>query len=369
MTGEERPPVPARSAPPSRALLRARYAWDTAPRLAGVRVRWDGAVHARLTACSPPHSPVRLCYEGLGDGSRHVLPFLRQRGVETRETRPGAPVDVRLSGLPARRVPPPGPATLVLPFRVRLVVPVGDGPEALRARISARERRTFRARRAARGWTWETCADPRAFDHFYQRMHLPTMRRRHGDATRGLPAGLAYECLFRRGILFFLVEDGTRVAGVLCALTRPRVLTMRLLGVLGGAERHYADGAVRALTHFALEWAEAHGFSHVDLSGCEPFLSKGIFQFKQRFHPECRLPDDHFGGKRLVLRVLRDTPAVRDLLVANPVLACGDDGLEALYPHDADRPPRTELAWRCPGVRRARHLPLDTFLRDTAGRA
>ncbi|UQI45300.1 GNAT family N-acetyltransferase [Streptomyces sp. HU2014] len=370
LPGPRRPPAPApaRSAAPYRAVLRARYAWDTGPRLAAVRVRWDGA-RRPFTACSPPDGPVRLCYTGLGDGSRHILAFLRQRGVDTVATRPGArhsaPVDIRLSGLPARRVPVPGPATVVLPFRVRLVVPVGAGPGALRARISARESRTFRAGRAARGWTWETGTGPHAFDHFYERMHLPTMRRRHGEATRSLSAALAYECLFRKGILFFLVEDGTRVAGVLCARGRHhRVLTMRLLGVLDGAEQYYADGAVRALTHFTLEWADAHGFDHVDLSGCEPFLSKGIFQFKQRFHPECRLPDDHFGGKRLVLRVGRDTPRVRDLLVANPVIACGDDGFEALYFHDADRPPRTDLAWRCPGVRRARHVPLDAFLRD-----
>ncbi|MEU8547488.1 hypothetical protein [Streptomyces roseoverticillatus] len=362
--------APARAAAPRRAALRTRYAWDTDPRLAPLRLRWDAALRTAhpLTACSPPRSPVRLRYTGLRDGARHVLPFLARQGVETTTARTGAPgerpPDIELSGVPARQAGPPGPAGLVLPFRIQLAVPVGDGPEALRARISDRERRAFKARRTAAQWTWHVGTGPHAFDHFYEHMHLPTMRRRHGAATRSLPPGLAYECLFRRGILFFLVQDGVRVAGVLCARPRDgRVLTMRLLGVLDGARQYYTGGAVRALTHFALEWACANGCASVGLSGCEPFLSKGIFQFKQRFHPECRLPDDHFGGKRLVLRVLRDTPAVRDFLAANPLIGLGADGLEALYFHDADRPPRTDLAWRCPGIRRARHVPLDTFTR------
>ncbi|MFF4406786.1 hypothetical protein [Streptomyces sp. NPDC001404] len=364
-------PAPPRAPLPSRTALHARYAWDTGRRLAPVRCGWDGARgrHRPVRARSLPAGPVRLSYAGLGEGPRHVLEFLRQQGVPTAAAgTDDAPADILLRGTTARTVPDLPPATLLLPFRVRLVVPVGEGTEALHARISRRERRSFAVHRRERGWTWERATGPWAFDHFYERMHLPTMRRRHGCATRSLPPDLAYECLFRRGALFFVVENGTPVAGVLCA--RPahsRTLTMRLLGVLDGAEEHYASGAARALTHFALEWACTHGMTHVDLSGCEPFLSKGIFQFKQRFHPECRLPADHFGGKRLVLRVVRDTPGVRDLLVANPVVALAaggfeTGGFEALYFHDADRPPRTDLAWQCPGILRARHLGLDAFL-------
>nr|WP_286157473.1 hypothetical protein [Streptosporangium nondiastaticum] len=81
-------------------------------------------------------------------------------------------------------------------------------------------------------------------------------RRRHGVATRRLPVGLAYECLFRRGILFFLDQDGARVAGVLCARPRDgRVLTMRLLGVLDGARRYYTGGVVDVIP-FAVELAQ-----------------------------------------------------------------------------------------------------------------
>jgi hypothetical protein len=58
---------------------------------------------------------------------------------------------------------------------------------------------------------------------------------------------------------------------------------------------------------------------------------------------------------------------VRDFLVANPVIALARDGLEALYFHDELRPPRTGLAWRCPGILRARHVHLDSFLARVSG--
>ncbi|CAM5435589.1 hypothetical protein GCM10010329_52490 [Streptomyces spiroverticillatus] len=356
---------------PRRAALRARYAWDQHPRLAALRTRTD-ALRAPFRALTPLDAPLRLAYSGVPEGRLHLLPFLEGQGV------PAAPLatfplhtpapDLLIRGV--RTVPDPSPASVLMPFRVRLAVSLESG---WRQRISRRERRAFAANQRENGWSWQESRDPADFDFFYRRMHLPTMRQRHGESTRSAAPDLAYECLFRRGVLFFLVQDGQRVAGVLCALPPgERRLTMRLLGVLDGAPEHYASGAVKALTHFALEWAAERGFAEVDLSGSEPFLSKGIFQFKQRFHPVCSLPLDHFGRKRAVLRVLRDSPRVRDFLVANPLLTipASGDGFEAVYFHDGARPARTaQLAWQCPGVERAVEVDLDAFLASVPERA
>lgn len=371
-------PKPARAPAIRRAALRAAFSWDTSTRpwLANGRCWWDGEIRKGRAGMDPPaplghrETPGRLAtvaYTGLGEGPRYVLDFLRQQGLEVTDGSATAPADIVVTGTTARRIciPAPGGAALVLPFRVQLVVPVGDA-DAVHRRISKRERRAFTANRRAHRWDWEHTDDPQAFDHFYERMHLPTMRRRHGEQTRSLPPETAYECLFRDGRLFFVTEGGIRVGGVLCGWDRRlRTLSMRLLGVLDGAERHYTNGTVKALTHFTLEWAGANGVANVDLSGCEPFLSKGIFQFKQRFHPSVALPSNHFGGKRLELRVTHDTEGVRDFLAANPVIALTDGGLEALYFHDEARPPRVDLAWQCPGILRARRIHLDGFLSAT----
>jgi len=164
------------------------------------------------------------------------------------------------------------------------------------------------------------------------------MRSRHGDATRSLDRSTAYECVFRRGVLLFVTENGERVAGMLCRLDKREHMTFRLVGVRDGAAEHYRSGVFMAAYLFLLEWAAEAGVTRVDLSGCEPFLSKGIFQFKRKLHPEMVRPDNHFHDKRLWLRVLRDSPGVRDFLVANPMVSeSGGGGLEATYFFDDSR--------------------------------
>jgi hypothetical protein len=200
-------------------------------------------------------------------------------------------------------------------------------------------------------------------------MHRPTMARRHGPRTRTEPKAVAYECLFRRGPLFFVSEEGRRVAGVLCRWEpRTRTLTTRLLGVLDGDEAHYRSGAFKAAYHLLLEWACGAGVEHVDLHGTEALISKGIFQWKRKFHPRVVLPPNHFARKRVWLHAARDTPAVRRFLVANPVLAMlPQGGIEAVYFRDRERRPRTDLGCSCPGVLRQRELDLDAFLSCDAG--
>ncbi|MEK8146029.1 hypothetical protein NKH18_47120 [Streptomyces sp. M10(2022)] len=109
---------------------------------------------------------------------------------------------------------------------------------------------------------------------------------------------------------------------MLCRL-EGRTLTLRLAGVDSGGAHAYSSGTYMAMYVLILQWAAEHGLTRVDLSGCEPFLSKGIFQFKRKIHPEVALPDNHFANKRLLLRVRRDSPEVRDFLTANPLLGFG----------------------------------------------
>jgi hypothetical protein len=74
------------------------------------------------------------------------------------------------------------------------------------------------------------------------------------------------------------------------------------------------------------------------------------------------LPPNHFRTKRLYLHIRRDTPAVRDFLVANPMLTLGAGGLRPVYFSDAGRPPEWSVAARCPGLPEAEVIDLDEFL-------
>ncbi|HET6858674.1 MAG TPA: hypothetical protein VFH94_16490, partial [Streptomyces sp.] len=164
--------------------------------------------------------------------------------------------------------------------------------------------------------------------------------------------------------------------GVLCHWSDDRrTLTTRLLGVRHGDQRHYDEGAFKAVYHLLLRWAREHHVERVDFFGTEAFLSKGIFQWKRKFGTRVTLPPNHFADKRIRLCVRRDTPQTRDFLVANPLL-CLEPGAEgpALVPTyftDAHRPPRSDISASCPGLPEPRIVDLDAFLADvpTARRA
>ncbi|MFF7073948.1 hypothetical protein [Streptomyces pseudovenezuelae] len=305
-----------------------------------------------------------------------TLPFLEER----REPHAGPPVQrttgaaghagspdllvVACTAARARRLP--SRHALLMPLRLSLQVPVSGGAEPL-ARVSAKDRTHYRRQRTRRTWTLEHSTSADDFDFFYDRMHLPTMIHRHGSAARSEPRRSAYSCIFRKGALLFLHDSGTRVAGMLCKWEPARrKLVIRLAGVLDGDTSLYRSGVSMALYIEVLDWAARHGADIVDLGGCEPFLSKGTFQFKRKIHPEVSLPGNHWGGQRIWLRVRRDSERLRDFLVCNPPVAVDGRGLlRPVYFHDHDRPPRTELRWQTPGLAEPRFVDLDEFLADT----
>ncbi len=365
--------------------LRARYWWHNSPNpaLAALRCRLDDSRQRVPSICSIlPGNRLVLGYLGLPEGLNHVLPFLEGRRSDSGDPyRVGSKLswqqaadpallpdcDLLAIGCTAARVASlPSRAALTLPFRIQLVVDVPTDPGEVRRHVSRKERQ--HAERQIRRYGWAVRqGTPGDFDYFFDHLHLPTMDRRHGSATRSMGKAMARECLMRRGILLLLCAQQEILAGLLCRIERdPSTATLRLAGVRDGSPKLYADGVLPAMYLMLLEWAAGNGIRRLDLSGCEPFLSKGLYQFKRKFHPRVAWPSNHFGGKRLQLVVRRDTPAVRDFLVDNPVFVAdpAGAGFRAVYFWDADRPPRWDLQWRSPGVTGASQWQLDEFLSE-----
>jgi hypothetical protein len=356
-------------------LSEAGYRWHNST--AAWAVRWRrridrlASVRPRLTVSYPADGGLTLAYAGLDDGLRYVLPFLEQRRGPTsqRVTRraswreldePAADI-LAVGCLAGQAFAPAGVAGVEMPLRVNLVVRPGRDPAAVVARLSRKARQQYLREQRFRCRSLEVATTEADFAYFYHHMHTPTMRHRHGAATRSVPARTALHSLFRRGVLFFLREHGDRVAGMLCR-REPGTLVLRLAGVRDGAADVYRTGTYLALYVSILDWTARNDVDTVDLSGSEPFLSKGIFQFKRKLHPDVRRPATHFASKRLWLCVRRDTPPVRDFLVANPMLVDGWGGFEALYFADRTRPARHDLRWRTGGVVGSRTADLDVFL-------
>ncbi|WP_245380383.1 GNAT family N-acetyltransferase [Kibdelosporangium banguiense] len=362
--------------------LRARYHWDQSPDSALITARGvvDTKIRRYVTATSSagPGGP-SFGYAGVWHGIGRIQQVLE----EFRESK-GAPTLSRTQQkvsraqvLSGQHVPPadlvavgctsdqaarlPAGNALVLPYRLHLVVDMTDG--WLNA-VSKWERKWIAARRREREWCIERATDEASFHYFYDRMHAPTMQIRHGERTRGESRDSALECLFRDGVLTFATVDGERVAGALCHRSPDgRTITLRLVGVLDGVRQHYDDGALKILYHMLLQWAADNGIRHVDLGGMEAWISKGIFRWKRRLAPRIVLAPNHLGRLRVWWHASRDTPAVRDFLVANPVFEVGSDQrLGAVYFYDDERPPRTDLAFSGANVHQSRMVHLDGFL-------
>jgi hypothetical protein len=353
------------------SLLRAGYAWELSerPLLIAMRAGLDTRIRRPATAVSiaGPQAP-RIGYSGPRHGLVKLLQFLEERqeamGAGPATVEPGLGgadlVAMACSVDTARRMP--GAASLVLPYRLHLVVDMPEAPGEWRRAVSRRERQWFNARSKAADLALEIATDDASFHFFYDRMHTPTMRERHGHRARSEARDVAYTCLFRGGLLAFATVDGRRVAGVLCQ-RGPGTVTVRLLGVLDGAQSAYRDGAMKVLYHLLLDWADRNGLRQVDFGGTEAWISKGIFQWKRRFGPRLAHAPNHFGTYRVWWHARRDTPAVRDFLVANPLLEMtGDTAMQAVYFHDDDRPARLDLPYACANVDRHRTAHLDRFL-------
>jgi Acetyltransferase (GNAT) domain len=362
----------------------ARYRWNNAggAPLRAARAWIDGhRGSGPATISSPTSGGPSLAYVGLDQGHTNVLRMLetrrdgrdggaaplRRTPTSWRHMRSGRlpDADIVLVGSEARvvdRLPDRG--ALVAPFRVHLVVGTDGGHDAVHGRISKRERWEFGRGQRSHAWRLREHDTVEDLAFFYHRMHVPTMRSRHRENSRTETFAVAKSAIWRHGRLFLLHDADRPVAGVLCRHDGD-TLTTRLLGVLDGADDHYASGAFKAVYHLLLAWACDHGVRDVDLFGTEAFLSKGIFQWKRRLAPRVELPGNHFATKRLYVAPRRDTPAVRDFLVANPLLRCAPDGrLVPTYFFDADRRPRFEISAKTRDCPDPHLVDLDQFLAD-----
>ncbi|GAA1545189.1 hypothetical protein GCM10009730_62820 [Streptomyces albidochromogenes] len=369
---------------PERVRMHAGYHWRNSgsPLVTRLRDHWDTRRTAAFPSVRSDLAGLSVGYSGLREGLAYTLEFTelrREEGADSPAVRASSLVsgsrlrdpaalpeaDIRIVGTSAslaRRMPKE--ASLVIPMRVHFVIDFDGDPDSARRAISKRERWQFNRDMRQHQWGWEVNSEPEWFNAFYDDHYRPTMFRRHGTRERTEGKNAAYECLFRTGRLFQLTQDGKPIGGALCHWEpRQKVLTLRLLGIEDGAERHYESGAFKAIYHLLIGWAAENGVRRLDFQGTEAFLSKGTFQWKRRFGTRVIMPPNHFADKRLWLQVRQDTPAVRDYLVANPTLAETSDGLlEAIYFHDEQRPLRLDFSAKAPGVERVRHIDLDEFL-------
>ncbi|MFI1736994.1 hypothetical protein [Streptomyces sioyaensis] len=154
-------------------------------------------------------------------------------------------------------------------------------------------------------------------------------------------------------MLFRVHKSGEWVAGSVSQIARERrTLNARLIGVKAGDDKYRTAGAQNFVYHAILDWAAGEdSIDTVEFQGCEPFLTKGTFQYKKRFGTTAVIPDNAFGRLRMLIRPKALTPSIRRFLANNPVLT--DDssgGLVAKYFFDQDNALRSDIPHSSPGI-------------------
>jgi hypothetical protein len=332
------------------------------------------AMRLRLERRRVPTVPLRIArgtvggrtityaYGGHADGLRYIQPFVQdgllagaedltveEHAVPRPDLLPAlerADADLTTAVLEEVLVPRALPArTLLMPFRIHQAVDTSRPWSEVRAEISRRELKRHEAACRKHGFRLRTTADEAEYRWFYQHMVRPSMEVRYGGRDRSLGEDQGLHAILRHGVLFLVESDDGPVAGSASELDRRRsIVNGRLIGVRDGDQELRRNGAQNALYHFILEYACAHGFAQVDYQGCEPFLSKGTFQYKKRFGTEAVLPPSRYRFLRMLLTPRKDSGRLRDFLVANPIMMVDERGrLGAWYPRDAARPPRHDI--------------------------
>src|SRR5262249_47714396 len=161
-----------------------------------------------------------------------------------------------------------------------------------------------------------------AYERFRRELYEPYVRGRFGELGVVLPPH-AFRHARRRGYLLLLEDDGGPRAGAVLVRER-QALRVLAFGATAAREARVALGA--CYSH-AIRLAVEHGFRHLALGTARPVLTDGVLRYKRKWGARLGRPDTF---DRFIL-VHRNTPGVRDVLTAAPlVVECDGGGLRAL---------------------------------------
>lgn len=317
-----------------------------------------------------------IVYAGVREGLTYVAPFIDEcyfewSAVVRQGTFDWRELECFLKGVDGEILILMAPVALIEQFseqgdvvgvsRIHQVVDVSGGWDYIKSQLSRREAKR-REQCVAQGFHYDISYEDCDFYEFYRSMHVPTMKRRYGNLARSVEEKDAYASLFKRGLLFRVYKDHEWVAGSVSQINESgRTLNARLIGVKNGRSVYRSDGSQNFTYHSIIEWAASRSdIDCVDFQGCEPFLTKGTFQYKKRFGTRAVIPDNDFGNLRLLIRVKVLSLSARCFLINNPLLIAGEFGaLKALYFFDENNNARVDIPFASKGIEEAVFLDLD----------
>lgn len=172
------------------------------------------------------------------------------------------------------------------------------------------------------GYEYDVSYDRQDFETFYHQMYMPTMDDRHGELSKPVSIGEAYQ-YFRHGCLFRVMLAREWVSGGVCH-PMLKTLSFDIMGVKNADVRLIRQGVTSTLYYATIHWANRHGYEAVNFLGTGPYLEEGHFQHKRKWGATISVPP-HL-HRQLWIKVRRITPAVSQFLKENPLIVVDKDG-------------------------------------------
>lgn len=244
------------------------------------------------------------------------------------------------------------PEAFIMPFRIHQIVNTFSGWDVVKKSMSKREVKRSIKQKEQYNLDYHVTYKDEDFFYFYDTIHKPTMDVRFGELARSVERNEAFTQLFKKGLLFVVTYNDIPISGSVSQIDKEKNwLNARLIGVLEGDSKYREMGGQNHVYHSILHWACNEGkIDVVDFQGCEPFLTKGTFQYKKRFGTSAILPPNDFYNKRLLVKANFNLKAIRDFFINNPVMLINEkDELGAGYFYDIDIQPRLDIPYVCPG--------------------
>lgn len=312
----------------------------------------------------PGAAPIRVGFAGPAEAligiESYLLHDARYRGAAPAAGTAGdldqalgavPPCDVILAVVPDGALAHcPGTAIARLPWRINQALVIDQDWAGILRDFSPVERRK-QALYQRNGYQLRVSAAAQDFALFFDRYYLPTMQGRHGTTAITMTREAALTEVFAHGRIFWIACGAELLAGVLCKLDEAAgTVHFKLVGTRDGDVRYLKQEALSAAYYFVAEWACANGYRKVDYQLSVPFLRKGIFQFKRKYHATVSVPPP-FRGMTLALSARADSPQLRSFLESNPCIGFGADGaLVARYFAAPGSDPSRLVPFRCPGL-------------------
>ena len=153
-------------------------------------------------------------------------------------------------------------------------------------------------------------------DMFWQTMHAPFVRMRHGEFAV-VHSLTSLRRALRCGGIVWVQRCGERIAG---CVVRQQGDTLRMvaLGTANGEQKWVHCGAITALYRFCIQYAHEQGCTQINFGGTFPFLHDGLLRYKRKWGAQVALAP-HDSHQHLLWWAQPSGPLL-DFLAHTPVI-------------------------------------------------